>query len=127
VGRVVRRQFFIECGPFAQTLITESIFSNASKRNSPTFFAVKNMQQYKNDWISGCTTPFSTYARGDVCTVESNGRTVVVKQFESREELPTREAAAAHGLMLAKAWVDQKEDLKMLLGFWRQVFGELPA
>jgi hypothetical protein len=85
------------------------------------------MQQYKNYWVSGWATPFSCYARGDVCTVESNGRTVVVKQFESRVEFPTKEAAGAHGLMLAKAWVDQQKELKMLLGFWRQVFGELPG
>ena len=85
------------------------------------------MERYKNYWVSGSVTPFSTYARGDVCIVEATGRTVVVKQFEPREKCPTQEAAAAHGLMLAKAWVDQKEDLKMLLGFWRQIFGEMPV
>ena len=53
------------------------------------------MEQYKNYWVSGWATPFSTYARGDVCTVEPNGHTVVVKQFEPREEFPTRQAAAA--------------------------------
>ena len=85
------------------------------------------MQQYKNYWVSGWATPFSCYARGDVMTVKPNGHTIVVKQFEPREEFPTKEGAAAHGLMLAKAWVDQQEELQMLLGFWRQVFGELPG
>ena len=84
------------------------------------------MEQYKNYWIDGWATPYSTYARGDVCTVEPNGHTVVVKQFEPRE-FPTREAAAAHGLKLAKAWVNQQEELKMLLGFWRECFGEMPG
>ena len=28
--------------------------------------------------------------------------------------------------MVAKAWVDQQEELQMLLGFWRQCFGEIP-
>jgi len=85
------------------------------------------MQQYKNYWIDGWATPFGCFARGDVCIVEPNGRTIVVKEFEPREDFPTKEAAAAHGLMLAKAWVDQQEELQMLLGFWRQVFGELPG
>ena len=85
------------------------------------------MQQYKNYWIDGWATPFSCSGRGDVCIVEPNGRTIVVKEFEPREEFSTKEAAAAHGLMLAKASVDQQEELKMLLGFWRQVFGQLPG
>ena len=71
------------------------------------------MQQYKNYWVSGWATPFSCYARGDMMTVKPNRHTIAVKQFEPREEFPTKEAAAAHGLMLAKAWVDQKEELQI--------------
>ena len=48
------------------------------------------------------------YARGDVCIVEASRRTVVIKRFEPTEVFRSKEEAEAHGLELAKAWVDQR-------------------
>jgi len=39
--------------------------------------------------------------------VEPSRRTIDIKRFEPSEVFPSKEEAEAHGLALAKAWVDQ--------------------
>jgi hypothetical protein len=68
------------------------------------------MERYKGYWVSGSGLPTYGYgnewhARGAVFTVEPSGHTVDIKRFEPNEVFT--EEAEAHGLELAKAWVDE--------------------
>jgi len=50
------------------------------------------------------------YARGGVCIVEASGHTIEIERFESREAFKSKEEAEAHGLKLARDWVDCGKD-----------------
>jgi hypothetical protein len=43
-----------------------------------------------------------------VSTVEPSGYTVDIKRFEPREVFTSKEEAEAHGLELARKWVDEQ-------------------
>jgi hypothetical protein len=71
------------------------------------------MTRYKNYWISSYALLArgwgnEWYARGDVCIVEPNGHTLQVTRFEPTDIFPSKEEAEAHGIKLAKAWVDEQ-------------------
>ena len=71
------------------------------------------MKPYKGYWVSGSALLSygygnKWYARGAVSTVEPSRRTTDIKRFEPSEIFPSKEQAEAHGLALAKAWVDEQ-------------------
>ena len=71
------------------------------------------MERYNGYWVSGSallTYGYGNewYARGYVSTVEPSGYTVDIKRFEPSEVFTSKEEAEAHGLELAKAWVDER-------------------
>jgi len=68
---------------------------------------------YKNYWISSYALLVSGwgndwYARSAVSRIEPSGRTVDITRFEPSEIFPRKEEAEAHGLALAKAWVNER-------------------
>ena len=70
------------------------------------------MTRYKNYWISSYALLAKGwgdewYARGDVCIKELSGRVVQITRFEACEIFTSREAAEAHEIALAKAWVHE--------------------
>ena len=71
------------------------------------------MTPYKNYWISSYALLVSEwgndwYARGAVSRIEPSGRTVDIKRFQPSEIFTSKEKAEAHGIALAKAWVDER-------------------
>jgi len=71
------------------------------------------MEPYKGYWVSSfalLTYSYGNewYARGSISRVEPSGRTVQVTRFEPTQIFIGKEAAEAHGLELAKAWVDER-------------------
>jgi len=71
------------------------------------------MEHYKGYWVSGSallTYGYGNkwYARGAVSIVEPSRRTIDIKRFEPSEIFTSKEEAEAHGLELAKAWVDER-------------------
>ena len=73
------------------------------------------MEQYKGYWVSGSalmTYGYGNdwYARGGVCIVEASGHTIEIKRFEPSDVFTSKEEAEAHGLKLARDWVDSRKD-----------------
>jgi hypothetical protein len=90
--------------PKQSLVATESIFSYLGR-----------VEQYKGYWVSSFA--FMTYgygndwyARGCVSKIEPSGYTVDVNRFEPSDVFTSKEEAEAHGLKLARDWVDCRKD-----------------
>jgi hypothetical protein len=68
------------------------------------------MLQYKGYMISGCSIPMymqGCQSRGSVCKAGRTGSIIELQRIEGTI-FKTSKEAEAHGLALAKAWVDRK-------------------
>ena len=68
------------------------------------------MLQYKGYMISGCSIPIYTkgcQSRGSVCKAGRAGSLIELQRIEGTIFRTSKEAEA-HGLELARAWVDRK-------------------
>jgi hypothetical protein len=68
------------------------------------------MFQYKGYMISGCSIPMSMQgcqSRGSVCKAGRTGLIIELQRIEGKMFKTTKEAEA-HGLELAREWVDRK-------------------
>jgi hypothetical protein len=68
------------------------------------------MLQYKGYMISGCSIPIYTkgcQSRGSVCRAGRSGFVIELQRIDGKM-FKTRKEAEAHGLELAREWVDRK-------------------
>jgi hypothetical protein len=68
------------------------------------------MLQYKGYMISGCSIPIYTkgcQSRGSVCRAGRSGSVIELQRIDGGMFKTTKEAEA-HGLELAREWVDRK-------------------
>jgi hypothetical protein len=68
------------------------------------------MLQYKGYMISGCSIPIYTkgcQSRGSVCRAGRSGSVIELQRIDGKM-FKTRKEAEAHGLELAREWVDRK-------------------
>ena len=75
--------------------------------------SLERTEPYKGYWVSSfalLTYSYGNewYARGSISRVEPSGRTVYIKRFEPSEIFTSKDKAEAHGIALARAWVDER-------------------
>jgi hypothetical protein len=72
------------------------------------------MLQYKGYMISGCSVPMymqGCQSRGSVCKAGRAGSVIELERIDGKVFKTTKEAEA-HGLELAREWVDRKTALR---------------
>jgi hypothetical protein len=72
------------------------------------------MLQYKGYMISGCSVPMymqGCQSRGSVCKAGRAGSVIELERIDAKVFKTTKEAEA-HGLELAREWVDRKTALR---------------
>jgi hypothetical protein len=72
------------------------------------------MLQYKGYMISGCSVPMymqGCQSRGSVCKAGRAGSVIELERIDGKVFNTTKEAEA-HGLELAREWVDRKTALR---------------
>ena len=85
------------------------------------------VEQYKGYWASSFA--FMTYgygndwyARGCVSKIEPSGYTVDIKRFEPSDVFTSKEEAEAHGIRLAREWMDWAEEIREPFCIWTQCY-----